>query len=104
YFEDTYVSFFLASWSETIASLWRREIIEAAHGSSAPSLKDPALCQPRSTPPHIILIHQESVVPPSHFPSLSYDRNLDPFFHSYDGQLRKLRVETYGGASWLTEF
>ena len=104
YFADTYVSFFLASWTETIAAVWRGELIEAVSGSPASSLKVPALCEPRPTPPHIILIHQESVVPPSHFPSLSYDRSLDPFFHSYDGQLRKLRVETYGGASWLTEF
>ena len=34
----------------------------------------------------------------------SYDRSLDAFFQSYDGKLNKLRVETYGGASWLTEF
>lgn len=104
YFENVYVSFFLASWSETIAVLWRGEMIEAARDPAAPGLTDPAPCEPRPRPPHIILIHQESVVPPSHFPSLSYDRSLDPFFHSYDGQLRKLRVETYGGASWLTEF
>ena len=31
-------------------------------------------------------------------------RSLDPFFLSADGQLRHLRVETYGGASWLTQF
>jgi hypothetical protein len=104
YFENVYVSFFLSSWSETIVALWRGEMIEAARGPAAPRLNEPAPCEPRPKPPHIILIHQESVVPPSHFPSLSYDRSLDPFFHSYDGQLRKLRVETYGGASWLTEF
>ena len=104
YFENVYVSFFLASWSETIAALWRGQMIEAARGPAAAGLKEPVQCAPRPRPPHIILIHQESVVPPSHFPSLSYDRSLDPFFHSYDGQLRKLRVETYGGASWLTEF
>ena len=66
--------------------------------------KLPASCEAREKPPHIILIHQESVVPPSNFPSLSYDKSLDPFFKSYDGQLHRLRVETYGGASWLTEF
>jgi hypothetical protein len=43
-------------------------------------------------------------VPPSYFPSLKYDTGLDPFFHSFDGDLHKLRVETYGGASILTEF
>ena len=43
-------------------------------------------------------------MPPSYFPSLNYDRGIDRFFHSHDGKLHKLRVETYGGASWLTEF
>src|SRR5262245_11606997 len=61
-------------------------------------------CSPPQKPPHIILIHQESVVPPSLFPTLSYDPDLDTFFQSFDGNLNKLRVETFGGASWLTEF
>src|SRR5262245_4084360 len=104
YFENVYLSFFLASWSETIEGLWRGQLIQAGASASSHELRVSAPCELRSKPPHIILIHQESVVPPSHFPLLNYDRRLDPFFHSYDGQLRKLRVETYAGASWLTEF
>ena len=104
YFENVYLSFFLASWSETIEWLWRGQLIQAGASASGPGLGVSAPCEPRSRPPHIILIYQELVVPPSHFPSLSYDRSIDPFFHSYDGRLRKLRVETYAGASWLTEF
>jgi hypothetical protein len=104
YFENVYVSFFLASWRETLEALWRGGLMEAAPASPALPLDASAPCEPRSRPPHIILIHQESVVPPSHFPSLSYDRSLDAFFQSHDGQLRKLRVETFGGGSWLTEF
>ncbi len=96
YFENVYVSFFLASWSETIEALWRGALIEAAPSASVATLNASAVCEPRSKPPHIILVHQESVVPPSTFPSLSYDRSLDPFFHSYDGPLRTLRVETFG--------
>jgi phosphoglycerol transferase MdoB-like AlkP superfamily enzyme len=84
--------------------LWRGHLIEAAAQAPGPRLTLPASCDPASKPPHIILIHEESVVPPSYFPSLSYDGGLDPFFHSHDGKLHKLRVETYGGASWLTEF
>ena len=104
YFENQYVSFFLASWSETIEALWRGTLIEATPNAPAAGLNPPTACEPRDRPPHIILVHQESVVPPSHFPTLSYDRNLDPFFYSHDGQLRKLHVETFGGGSWLTEF
>jgi hypothetical protein len=43
-------------------------------------------------------------VPPGLFPQLQYDRALDRFFLSDDGRLHRLRVETYGGGSWVTEF
>jgi hypothetical protein len=108
YFESAYVTFFYTSWSETAQALWRGRLIEAAERGSMPPqegrLEVPAHCTPATKPPHIVLIHQESVVPPALFPTLGYDRSLDPFFLSLDGKLNKLRVETYGGASWLTEF
>jgi len=108
YFENSYVTFFYSSWSETLQTLWRGRLIEAAgprlvepqHGR----FEVPENCAPTTRPPHIILIHQESVAPPALFQKLSYDRGLDTFFHSFNGRLNKLRVETFGGASWLTEF
>jgi len=107
YFENSYVTFFYSSWSETAQALWRGSLVEATASQTATKLerfKVPVSCAPTTKLPHIILIHQESVAPPAFFPSLSYDRSLDSFFHSIDGKLNKLRVETYGGASWLTEF
>lgn len=104
YYEHRHLWFFFSSWLETAEALWRGHLIEAGAQQSGPTLNLPASCSPDSKPPHIILIHQESVVPPSHFPSLAYDRRMDAFFRSHDDKLHKLRVETYGGASWLTEF
>ena len=104
YYEDRHLWFFFSSWVETAEALWRGQLLEAAAHQEAPLLTVPATCTPASKPPHIVLIHQESVVPPSYFPSLNYDTGIDRFFHSHDGKLHKLRVETYGGASWLTEF
>jgi len=105
YFENAYVTFFYASWSETLQALWRGQLIEAAPRlADARGFELPGSCTPAARPSHIILIHQESVVPPAYFPKLSYDRRLDSFFQSFDGKLNKLRVETFGGASWLTEF
>jgi hypothetical protein len=104
YFEDRYLSFWLSSWPDTIKTLWRGNLIDAARNASGPILQPPAGCMPASKPPHIILIHQESVVPPHYFPSVRYDKGIDPLFQSFDGKVHKLRVETYGGASWLTEF
>jgi Sulfatase len=104
YYEHRHLWFFFSSWRETGEALWRGHLIDAAAQRPGRALELPASCAPASKRPHIVLIHQESVVPPSYFPSLAYDRTIDPFFHSHDGKLHRLRVETYGGASWLTEF
>jgi phosphoglycerol transferase MdoB-like AlkP superfamily enzyme len=104
YWDNLYLSSFYASWSETLETLWRGQLLDALREQHKPLFKIPATCASAEKPPHIILIHQESVVPPSHFPTVDYDKSLDPFFKSFDGQLHRLRVETYGGASWLTEF
>ncbi|KAB2920365.1 MAG: sulfatase-like hydrolase/transferase [Hyphomicrobiaceae bacterium] len=107
YFENLYVSSFYASWGETLETLWRGALMEAAPQAAVASnaaFAIPNSCNTATKPPHIILVHQESVVQPSLFPTLRYDHAVDPFFHSDDRQLHQLRVETYGGASWLTEF
>ena len=106
YFSNLYVSSFYASWGETLEALWRGALLEAAP-QTAPDAKPftiPGRCDTPVKPPHIILIHQESVVQPSLFPQLRYDHSVDPFFLSAEGSLHPMRVETYGGASWLTEF
>ena len=106
YYENLYVSSFYASWGETLETLWRGALLEAAPHAAASgrTFTIPTSCRAGAKPPHIILIHQESVVQPSLFPTLQYDRSVDPFFVSDDDRLHRLRVETYGGASWLTEF
>jgi phosphoglycerol transferase MdoB-like AlkP superfamily enzyme len=108
YFENAYVLNFYSSWSETARALTRGTLIEADRPEPATSnvlsLLPPATCTSTPKSPHIILIHHESAVQPSLFPTLDYDRSLDAFFRSADGRFNKLRVETFGGASWLTEF
>jgi phosphoglycerol transferase MdoB-like AlkP superfamily enzyme len=104
FWANQYLASFYSSWSETLATLWRGQLLDAAKSQPLPPFAVPAKCDLVEKPPHIILIHQESAVPPSYFPQLDYDKSLDPFFKSFDGRLHKLRVETYGGASWLTEF
>jgi phosphoglycerol transferase MdoB-like AlkP superfamily enzyme len=106
YYENLYVSSFYASWGETIETLWRGALLEAAPRAALAgnAFIVPTSCKAHAKPPHIVLIHQESVVQPSLFPTLRYDHSVDPFFRSSDQQLYRLRVETYGGASWLTEF
>ena len=103
--EGLYLTSFFQSWSETLETLWRGQLMEAAAAASKePPFRRPANCAPAVKPPHIILVHHESIVQPSLFPQLAYDRSVDPFFRSDDGRVHQLRVETYGGASTMTEF
>lgn len=101
---DSFVSAFYLSWSETWGTLVRGQLMEATARTGLPDFASESPCTPSAKPPHLVLIHQESLVPPSLFPKLQYDRALDRFFFSDDGQLHRLRVETYGGGSWVTEF
>lgn len=106
YYSNLYVSSFYASWGETLETLWRGALLEAAPrgGATTAPFHIPSRCDVAARPPHIILIHQESLVQPSLFPTLRYDQSVDQLFRSGDQILHKMRVETYGGASWLTEF
>jgi phosphoglycerol transferase MdoB-like AlkP superfamily enzyme len=104
YWNGLHISSFYSSWAETVEALWRGQLIEAANSAPGPRLAIPTECVTATKPPHIILIHEESVVPPAYFPTLRYDHSVDRLFASYDGKVHRLRVETYGGASWLTEF
>ena len=104
YWNGRHISSFYSSWAETIETLWRGQLIEAASAAPGPHFAAPTDCVTTTKPPHVILIHQESLVPPGHFPTLQYDHGLDRLFASHDGKVHRLRVETYGGASWLTEF
>lgn len=104
-YQAMYMSTFYRSWAETIETFWRGQLIEAAvQAGKRPMLQIAETCEPKEKPPHIILIHHESMVPPSLFNGLGYDKQLDRLFSSDNGQSYRLRVETYGGASVLTEF
>lgn len=102
--EDLALSTFYSSWSDTVETLWKGQLVEAADAPNGRTFAVPTDCRLSAKPPNILLIHQESLVPPEYFPRLDYDKTVDRMFRSDDGKLHKLRVETYAGASWLTEF
>jgi phosphoglycerol transferase MdoB-like AlkP superfamily enzyme len=104
YYSDRFLSTFYSSWPETLRTLWRGQLMEAAPRAPGLPFGGIGSCATAQKKPHIILIHQESIVPPAIFPGLAYNRAVDPFFRSHDGKMHKMRVETFGGASWLTEF
>ena len=61
-------------------------------------------CRPDQAPPDIVLTLNESAMPPGVYPTLNYPEELNSFFASSDGVTRALRVETFGGGTWLTDF
>ena len=103
FWDGLYVADFYRSFAETAEAVMRRGLFERGLAAKAP-FAVARECRPLDRPPHILLIHEESVTPPSGFPGLEYDHGLDAFFRSHDGKTHPLRVETYGGASWLTQF
>lgn len=103
--DDRSLPSFYSSWRDTAHLLWRGHIFEAAEQSRRGRFEKPQECHAQSNSPNIILTQHESMVPPSRFLNESlYDASLERLFRSYDGDLHNMRVDTYGGASWLTEF
>ncbi|MEZ5900860.1 MAG: sulfatase-like hydrolase/transferase [Hyphomicrobiaceae bacterium] len=80
------------------------EISTTTQTNTSRPFRPQTACTLDTQAPHVILIHQESGFPPSFFRSIKYNPELDSYFKSFDGKMHKLRVETYGGASWMTEF
>jgi len=98
------VSTYYRTWPAAIATIFGRQPFAASAHGALPRFAPQPACAPSTKPPNILLIHQESLVEPSLFPQLNYNHDLDRFFLSDDNRLHKLRVEVFGGASWITDF
>ena len=59
-------------------------------------------CSQTENRPDIIAVLMESAVPPSVYPTIKADAALNNLFRSADGVIRPLRVETFGGGTWIT--
>ena len=107
YYENLYVSSFYASWGETLEALWRGALLEAAPRA--------AFAGSAFTIPTSCNVGRQAA---AHHPDPSRNRwcsrrcsrrcaTTIPSTRSSAPTTTssiKLRVETYGGASWLTEF
>jgi phosphoglycerol transferase MdoB-like AlkP superfamily enzyme len=105
FLSDRSLTSFYSSWRDTVQVLWQAQIFDSAKTSRHEPFHASPVCDMQGDAPNIVLIHQESMLPPSMFLNESlYNTSLDGLFRSHDEKVHKLRVETYGGASWLTEF
>ena len=104
FWDDLHLSNFFRSFHETFDALGRGGLVIASGGTDGVAQNAEFICEPTVSPVNIILIHEESVTSPDLFPDLKFDKGLMKFFESDDKKVHQLRVETYGGASWLTQF
>ena len=100
-----YLSMFYLSWPETYETLKNGGTLSAAAHTTLPNFAPAPACVPQPNRPisRVILLGNR-------FSHRAYFRRLITiiiwivFLHSDDDRLHKMRVETYGGGSWLTEF
>lgn len=99
------LSSFLTSFGDLPQLYSYNGLIEVAPKPSIiPIPADAITCNPKGAPPDIVMMLNESSMPPGVYPGLIYPEELIPFFTSFDGRIHPLRVETFGGGTWLSDF
>jgi phosphoglycerol transferase MdoB-like AlkP superfamily enzyme len=100
-----YVSKFARSGVETVSDLWHQGWFEAEAGVVDRIAATPTpSCLPATRPPHIILVHDESSFDIRMVGEIKTPPNYGEHFRSFDGQARRLLVESNGGSSWFAEY
>jgi len=97
-------SAFIASLGDVPQLVRERGYLEMSAQASLVQSVETITCRPEATPPDIVLFLNESVMPPGVYPELVFPEETKPFFKSFDGRIHAMRVETFGGGTWLTDF
>jgi hypothetical protein len=108
FFSDRELVFsaFLSSFRDLPQLMRMNHVFEAptAQANATPIPLEAISCSPDGTPPDIVFFLNESAMPPGVYPNLAYPAELEPFFKSHDGKIHPMRVETFGGGTWLSDF
>ncbi|MDH7797319.1 sulfatase-like hydrolase/transferase [Beijerinckia sp. 28-YEA-48] len=104
--EGRYIfSAFIGSLADMPALVQAKGFFEiSAHATLSPTKSSAITCEAAANAPDIVLFLNESAMPEGVYPQLHYPAELAPFFRSSDGQTHRLRVETFGGGTWLSDF
>lgn len=98
-------SAFIASFGDLPALSKARGYLEmSAQAGISGGRPEAIVCNLVTNPPDIVLTLNESAMPPGVYPQLAYPPEALPLFESFDGRIHKLRVETFGGGTWLSDF
>lgn len=104
--EGRYIfSAFIGSLADMPVLLQAKGFFEiSAHATLSPTKSSAITCTPGANAPDIVLFLNESAMPEGVYPQLRYPAELASFFRSSDGKTHRLRVETFGGGTWLSDF
>jgi phosphoglycerol transferase MdoB-like AlkP superfamily enzyme len=102
---NNFVSKFSRSAVAAVEEILKHGMIEAdAHAAGQLPVAQAMTCNPAARLPHVILVHDESSVDIRIAPNIKVPDGYGSHFRSFDGKARRLLVESYGGASWYSEF
>ena len=99
-----YVSHFVRSGVAALSTLATQGYMEADAGAAERLPAPGAACRPAAKAPHIVLVHDESSFDARALPGVTVPPGYGGHFRSFDGQQRRLIMETAGGASWSAEY
>lgn len=66
--------------------------------------EDSVTCSPQGRQPDVFAVLSETQTPPYNYPQLGLSHDFADGFVSKDGKARALRVETFGGGTWVSNF
>lgn len=102
---ENYVSKFSRSGVAAISALATHGLFDsAAVAATQLPAQSEAECKPQDKLPNVILIHDESSFDIRAAKDIKVWDGYGSHFVSFDGKRRHLNVESYGGASWYSEF
>lgn len=101
---ENYVSKFSRSGVAAVSALATHGLFDSAAVASTQIAGGQSECKPEGKLPNVILIHDESSFDIRAAKDIKVWDGYGSHFVSFDGKRRQLNVESYGGASWYSEF
>lgn len=102
--DKNYVSKFARSGVQAVSELATHGMFDSAAVASTSLGSEGAACAPGGKVPNIILIHDESSFDIRVAPNIKVPEGYGSHFRSFDGKARRFVTESFGGASWYSEF
>jgi hypothetical protein len=105
WYGGNHVSYFARSGVDAVSEFMTHGFMES-EAAVAERLKTVSSlpCRPARTPPHIILVHDESSFDIRKAAGIKVPPGYGAHFLSFDGKERDFLVESSGGPSWYTEY